>query len=326
MAARELIALGTSSQVPTRHRNHNAYFLRWDDTGFLFDPGEGTQRQFAFAGLAVSVVHHLCITHFHGDHCLGLAGLIQRLSLDNCAHPVHLHFPRSGQTFVDRMRHASIYYPSPSLELKMCPIAETDGLQVLFENDDFRLLAHPLEHGVPTMGFRLEERDRRKVLPEKADALGVRGPLVGQLLREGKVTVDGKVITTEDVSVLRPGQVFALVMDTKICAGAVALARGADLLVMEATYTGADQALATAHGHSSAVDAATVARDAGARKLAITHFSQRYDSVEQHLIDARAIFPNTVALQDLDKLAIDRADKAPHPVVGAPLAPATDPS
>src|SRR5438128_688183 len=96
MSARELVVLGTASQVPTRYRNHNGYLLRWDDEGFLFDPGEGTQRQMIFAEVAATAVTRVCITHFHGDHCLGLAGVSQRISLDGAPHLVHAYYPASG--------------------------------------------------------------------------------------------------------------------------------------------------------------------------------------------------------------------------------------
>ena len=108
MTARELFVLGTASQVPTRQRNHNAYFLRWDREGILFDPGEGTQRQLTLAGLAVSAITRVCITHFHGDHCLGLPGIIQRFSLDG-APPVKVYYPASGQVYFERLRYASIF-------------------------------------------------------------------------------------------------------------------------------------------------------------------------------------------------------------------------
>src|SRR5438046_8562906 len=115
MAAREVILLGTSSQVPTRARNHNALFLRWDEYGILFDPGEGTQRQMIRAGLTATQITHIAITHFHGDHCLGLAGIIQRLSLDRVTHPVEVIYPQSGQVFFERLRHASSFYEVATL-------------------------------------------------------------------------------------------------------------------------------------------------------------------------------------------------------------------
>src|SRR3954452_1154237 len=110
MSARELVVLGTASQVPTRHRNQNGYLLRWDGDGFLFDPGEGTQRQLLLAGVASSGITRLCLTHFHGDHCLGVPGVVQRLSLDRAAHPVHAHFPDSGRPYFERLRHASVFH------------------------------------------------------------------------------------------------------------------------------------------------------------------------------------------------------------------------
>lgn len=304
MSSRELIALGTASQVPTRRRAHNAYFLRWDELGFLFDPGEGTQRQLTFADVTPSSVDHIAITHFHGDHCLGLAGMIQRLSLDNVSHPVRIHFPASGAAFVDRMRHASIYYPSPALVLELAPVPEREGLQLVLETERLRLWTHSLDHGVPTVGYRLEEKGRLAFIPEKLAALGIVGPRVGELSRAGSIQVGDRTITREEVSRPKLGQVFSFVMDTRPCAGALELARGADLLVMEATYSAADQELATDHGHSSAADAARVAKEASVKQLAITHFSQRYESAEQHLADARAIFPATVALEDLARVSM----------------------
>src|SRR6185295_11229948 len=138
MSARELMVLGTASQVPTRHRNHNGYFLRWDKEGILFDPGEGTQRQLTIANLAVSSITRICITHFHGDHCLGLPGVIQRLSLDG-ADRVTIHYPASGQVYFDRLRHASIYASFDKLDPR--PIK---GGGILFENDDLVLEAMAL--------------------------------------------------------------------------------------------------------------------------------------------------------------------------------------
>ena len=109
MSSRELVVLGTASQVPTRKRNHNGYLLRWDGTGFLFDPGEGTQRQMTYAGVSAHDIHHLCLTHFHGDHCLGVPGVVQRLSLDRVTYPVHAHYPAVGAEHFRHLRYASAF-------------------------------------------------------------------------------------------------------------------------------------------------------------------------------------------------------------------------
>src|ERR671932_48685 len=107
VTVRELVVLGTASQAPTRHRNHNGYLLRWDGEGILVDPGEGSQRQLLLAGVSSAALTRVCLTHFHGDHCLGVPGVLQRLSLDRVAHPVYAHYPASGAHFFARLRYAT---------------------------------------------------------------------------------------------------------------------------------------------------------------------------------------------------------------------------
>src|SRR5262249_12560421 len=153
MSLRELLALGTSSQVPTRHRNHNGYLLRWDGAGFLFDPGEGTQRQFIFANVPVTAVNKIFITHFHGDHSLGLAGIVQRLSLDRCPHPVEVYFPASGQQFYERLIRSSIF--RKEVELVPRPIGGKGG--VVLQDATYSIEAIPLQHSVDVYGYRIKE-------------------------------------------------------------------------------------------------------------------------------------------------------------------------
>ncbi|HWD09626.1 MAG TPA: MBL fold metallo-hydrolase, partial [Actinomycetota bacterium] len=186
MANRELTVLGTASQAPTRHRNHNGYFLRWDAGGFLFDPGEGTQRQLLLAGIAHSAITHILITHFHGDHCLGLPGVIQRLSLDRIAHPVHVYFPASGLAYFERLRRASIF--EDVADLVVHPVEEPGTVG---ETGGLRLVAGALCHRTDTFGWRLEEPDGVRMLPDRLAALGVEGPEIGRLAREGSVVGGG---------------------------------------------------------------------------------------------------------------------------------------
>ncbi len=305
MSNREFIALGTSSQVPTRERSHNAYLLLWEGEGFLLDPGESAQRQLTFAGIAPSSICYVCITHFHGDHCLGFPGIIQRLSLDSCSHPVHVFYPEEGQEYVDRLCDAALF--QRKLELIFHPIRRTaDQTIEIHRSEKWVLKSHPLDHSIPTVGYRLEELPARRFVPEKLEAAGIRGPLVGELQRKGCIEVAGRTIRLEDVTVPHEGSVFGFVMDTRLCDGSIALAEDADLVVMEATYTAEHRSLADLYRHSTASDAAEAARRAGARRLALTHFSQRYADAGQHLIDSREIFPNVVALNDLDRLEIPR--------------------
>ncbi|MFD6244888.1 ribonuclease Z [Streptomyces roseolus] len=299
MSVRELVVLGTASQVPTRHRNHNGYLLRWDGHGLLFDPGEGTQRQMLRAGVAAHDLNRICVTHFHGDHSLGLAGVIQRINLDQVPHQVTAHYPASGQHFFERLRYATAY--RESVELTEAPVAEDGRVAV---TEAFTLEARRLSHPVESFGYRLVEPDGRRLLPERLAAHGIKGPDVGRIQREG--ALDG--VTLEEVSEVRRGQRFAFVMDTRLCDGVHALAEGADMLVIESTFLDADVRLARDHGHLTAGQAAAVAREAGVRHLVLTHFSQRYSDPSEFERQARAAgFEGELSIaQDLMRVPVPK--------------------
>ncbi|WP_093764814.1 ribonuclease Z [Streptomyces sp. F-7] len=299
MSVRELVVLGTASQVPTRHRNHNGYLLRWDGEGFLFDPGEGTQRQMLRAGVAAHDVNRICVTHFHGDHSLGLAGVIQRINLDKVPHPVSAHYPRSGQRFFDRLRYATAY--RETVALLEVPV-DTDGS--LVRTSGYTLEARRLSHPVEAYGYRLVEPDGRRMLPDRLAAHGIKGPDVGRLQREG--SLGG--VTLEEVSEVRRGQRFAFVMDTRLCDAVYALAEGCDMLVIESTFLDEDEELAVEFGHLTAGQAARVAREAGVRHLVLTHFSQRYTDPDAfgHQARAAGYEGDLTVARDLDRVPLPK--------------------
>jgi len=299
LSVRELVVLGTASQVPTRHRNHNGYLLRWDGQGILFDPGEGTQRQMLRAGVAAHDIDRICVTHFHGDHSLGLAGVIQRINLDQVPHQVTAHYPASGQRFFERLRYATAY--RETVKLAEAPVAADGPLAV---TGAYTLEAHRLSHPVESYGYRLVEPDGRRLLPERLAAHGIAGPDVGRLQREG--VLGG--VTLEDVSEVRRGQRFAFVMDTRLCEGVHTLAEGTDMLVIESTFLDEDVQLAVDHGHLTAGQAAAVARDAGVRHLVLTHFSQRYSDPAEFERQARAAgFEGELSIaQDLMRVPVPK--------------------
>ncbi len=304
MSNRELVVLGTASQVPTRDRNHNSCVLRWDDEVILFDPGEGTQRQMALARISPTKVTRVCVTHFHGDHCLGLPGVLQRLAIERPGTTIDLHYPAEGEPYLDHLRHATVVD-------EVAPVRAhpaTDGTST--EAQGFTLLARGLDHrGIPTVGWRLEEPARRHLLPDRLEAEGISGPDAGQLKHEGKVEVGGHRVELGEVSDVRPGQVFAFVMDTRLCDAAFELAADADLLVCEATFLDAEEDLAHRYGHLTAAQAARIAAEAGARRLVLTHFSSRHPDEEVFLAEAREIFDDVVVGHDLRHVEVPhRAD------------------
>ncbi|HEX6872412.1 MAG TPA: ribonuclease Z [Micromonosporaceae bacterium] len=300
MSVRELVVLGTASQVPTRTRNHNGYLLRWDGEGVLFDPGEGTQRQMVHAGVAATDISRICVTHFHGDHCLGLPGVIQRLSLDGVAHEVPVHFPGGGPEYFRRLRNASSFYDRA--RVRECPVHH-DG--VLATGSFGTLSARRLDHSIDAYGYLLAAPDGRRMVPERLAEHGISGVAVGQIQRTGQLVRDGHTVTLDQVSVPRRGQRFAFVMDTRLCEAVYALAESADMLVIESTYLDADADLADGHGHLTAGQAARVAAEVGVRVLVLTHLSQRYPDPSLFAAEAAAHFPGEIVVaRDLDRIPL----------------------
>ena len=305
MSNRELVVLGTASQVPTRRRNHNGYLLRWEADGILFDPGEGTQRQMQFAGVTASQIGRICLTHFHGDHCLGLPGVLQRMSLDQVPHRVEAYYPAENRDVFERLRYAALYRDD-SLRLEERAVG---GDGTVSESPSFRLEARRLSHTVPAFGYRLTEPDSRRMLPDKLAAAGIAGPDVGRLQRDGRLLAEHGMVSLDQVSEPRPGQRFAFIMDTRLCDAAFDLADQADLLVCESTFAQADASLARECGHLTAAQAGRIAAQARARLLVLTHFSQRYDAagLQRMADEAAGAFGGQVVLaSDLDRIAVPR--------------------
>jgi ribonuclease Z len=308
MSIRELVVLGTASQAPTRRRNHNGYLLRWDGQGLLFDPGEGAQRQLLLAGVSSSAITRICLTHFHGDHCLGLPGIVQRLSLDRVTHAVTAHYPASGRQFFQRLRHASAF--TELTELREEPVEQDGPVATLPVGV---LHAQRLDHRVESFGYRLVEPDGRHIVPELLARYGVAGPQVGHLQRTGVLQIGGRQISLEQVSVPRPGQSFAIVMDTRLCEAVYALADGTDLLLIEATFLTADAALADEYGHLTAGQAARVAAECGVRRLVLTHFSQRYAESARFGEEAAAVFDGEIVVaEDLMRVPVPPRHQSSH--------------
>lgn len=301
MSARRFIALGTASQVPTRERNHNGYFLRWDAEGFLFDPGEGTQRQMIFADVSASAITKIFITHFHGDHCLGLAGVLQRISLDKVLRTVQIFYPASGEKYIENLSNSSIYHNLAKIE--RVPIS-VEG--EIFRGEDYVIQSYKLEHSAESWGYRVKENDGVSFLPEKLEEFGIRGKDVGRLKKEGSIEIGGQTISVEECSTEKRGQIFAFVMDTRLCVNAFRLAKDADLLVCESTYLRAETAEAVSHGHLTASQAARIAADSNANLLVLTHFSQRYQNIQEFLAEAKEIHPNSVVVKDGDFVDLPR--------------------
>jgi ribonuclease Z len=289
--------------VPTRARNVSAVALRLPQRGefWLFDCGEGTQHQLLRSDLNISQLTRVFITHLHGDHVYGLMGLLATCGMAGHARGIDVYGPRGIEEYVrevSRLTQVNFSYP---LGVHTAEAGE------VFADDEYTVTCAPLKHRVTAHGYRVTERDRPGHFDvERARAAGLPpGPLYGRLKRGERVTLpDGRTLDGADFSgPAQKGRSVVYSTDTTYCRSAVELARGADLLIHEATFSSGDEDLAHRSMHSTAAMAARVASEARARLLLMTHFSPRYfpgNAVEPAdlLREARAIFPNTELAHD----------------------------
>jgi ribonuclease Z len=301
MSVRELVILGTSAAAPTRNRNHNGYALRWDDQLIFMDPGEGFQRQCTRAGIAIARGDAVCITHFHGDHCLGLPGLIARRDLDQCPDVLQVFYPAEDEKYYERLQTCTANALEVNLGAR--PVVATDLRRAVGTIGHLTVEVAALDHRVATQGYRITEPSKRRFDSAALRHAGLTGAIVGQLKAEGTVSGPHGTVRYEDVSHWVPGQSVAFVMDTRVCSGATSLAEGVDLLVCESTFLESEQELAHRYHHMTAADAGRLAADTGARQLVLTHFSARYTDMGAFHAEASRYHDNVWVADDFDRIS-----------------------
>jgi ribonuclease Z len=288
--------LGTGASCPTVDRNVAGLAVQREGETILFDCGEGSQRQMMRYGVGFSFTE-VFFTHYHADHMLGITGLLRTMGLQDRTAPVVLYGPRGAQ----RVLGAAILL---GIERNKFPveIVELHPGQRL-TRPEYDIVAFETEHRPDTMGYALVEHTRLgRFNPERAQELGIpEGPLWGRLHKgESVLLEDGRIITAADlVGAPRPGRTVVYSGDTRPTLSVIEAARGADLLVHEATFGGDEAERAKETGHSTAAEAARVAHDAGVRRLVLTHISPRYNrDATELLAEARAVFPDTTIARD----------------------------
>ena len=310
--------LGTSSGVPTRARNVSAVALRLPQRSelWLFDCGEGTQHQFLRSDLRLSQLRRVFVTHMHGDHVFGLPGLLASLGLAGSSAGVDLYGPDPLEAYLQGVLRTSstrIGYP---LAVHRVREAAENGT-VLLEDDDIIVRTTPLTHRVPAYAYRIEQKPRAgRFDVDQARALAIPpGPIYAALKRGETVSLDdGRRIDGRQLcGPTRPGVSVVYCTDTVFCEAAVALARGADLLIHEATFSHGEAEMAFQRQHSTSTMAAQTAAEAGVQQLVLTHLSPRYapgnvTSADDLLAEAQAIFPNTILAKDFLSLDVSPRD------------------
>lgn len=297
MAEMRVTFLGTGASWPTRRRGMSAVAIKRGSEVLLFDCGEGTQRQIQHSELSYQQISRIFLTHYHGDHCYGVPGLLKTMALNEREKPLSLHGPKGLRKMVDAWRQMGGWtrnFPIDVQELEAGDVVDCDG---------FTVECHQGDHSVHNLAFALQEPDR----PGKFDKpgalkLGVpEGRMFGLLQKGQAVTLDDGTEITPDMVLgqPRPGRRVVFSGDTQPCAGILQAAAGADLFICEASFTKDLIARAREVKHMCAFEAASIAKDAKVRRLVLTHISPRYKEPDEVLEEAKEIFDATEVAEDL---------------------------
>ncbi len=292
----ELIFLGTSAMVPTKERNHSSLFIKCGKEGILLDCGEGTQRQFKEAGETATRITKILISHWHGDHVLGLPGLLQTLSASEYGkkeETLEVYGPKGMKKKFMQMLDT---FPFDN-RLKLSVKEVEKGTCI--KNEDIEVEAFPLDHAIPCIGFQIRETSKRKIDVEAVKKLGIPdGPLLGMLQKNKSITFKGKKISPKKTTYVVKGKSIGVITDTAQCKNCLNIAEGVDVLICEATFMEKEAEKAEQYKHLTIKQAALIAHTANANKLVLTHFSQRYTEKAEQEQEAKDVFHNVILAFD----------------------------
>ena len=289
--------LGTSAMLPTKERNPNAIFISYNTEGILIDCAEGTQRQLRIAGISPSKITKLLITHWHGDHVLGIPGLLQSLSMSNYNKVLQIYGPKGSKEFLKNMLNGLIFKSRIKYE-----ITEINN-GVFYKDKDLILKADEVKHNAPCLSYSIIEQDKYKINLDYTKKFGLtQHPLLGELQKGKNITYQGKLITVNKATILKKGKKVAIIIDSSYEKNLINISKNANLLICESTWLEKDKL--KDYDHLTSKQAGIIAKKSKVKKLILTHFSQRYKSLDEVLKEARKEFKNTECAYDLMNLEV----------------------
>ncbi len=294
----ELTLLGTAGSAPTKARALPSVYLSYEGDSFLFDCGEGTQMQLLKFGLSPHKIRAIFLSHIHGDHVIGIAGLVRTLALNNRTEELKIFIPKGYEkaiTSLIKFDKAMINYP-----IKILPIKKG----TMFKGKDYEISSFKLNHTVPTYGFVFKEKDKLKFDMKKCKKLGIKGEMFKHLELKNHIIINNKKILLKTVSFKKPGRKVVYSSDTRPCAETLKNSKSANILIHESSYTSRYSELAKSRKHSTVSEAATIAKKANVKQLILVHFSARYKDDYELIKEAKAVFANTVIGKDGYKVTL----------------------
>ncbi|MEA3431019.1 MAG: ribonuclease Z [Nanoarchaeota archaeon] len=295
----EIVFLGTSCTQPTKERSHPAVLLIYKGEHILIDCGEGTQRQLKIAGIKPSKITKMLISHWHGDHVLGIPGLIQTMGVSDYSKQLLIFGPKGSKDHMKYMLKA--FESRGSVDFIVKDVSNGQ----FYECEEYLLESYVLNHNPKSLGFRFVEKDRRRIDVRKIKILGIpEGPLLGKLQQGKNITWQGKKVMSDDVTYIVKGKIISYIGDTGMCNNCVKVAKNADLLISESTFLDQDKDKAEERLHLTAKDAGLIASQAEAKNLVLTHFSLRYKDSKDMVDEAQTYFNNVKAAYDFAKFKV----------------------
>lgn len=300
----ELVFLGTSSAIPTSHRNHSAIVLKAFGEIMLFDCGEGTQLQMSKAKISPMKISKIFLTHYHGDHILGLPGIIQSIAFRGRNEPLHIYGPKGLVGIINSIRNLG-YFSLP-FEIYIHEVDEG----IILEEENYIISCSKMSHSVVNFAYSIIEKRRPKFIREKAIELGIKpGPDFGKLQQGVPVKVGDRSIMPEQVlGKERKGRKIVYSGDTSPNEKMIELAHDADVLIHESTFESKYNDKSYETGHSTAVQAAEIGKKANVKKLILTHVSTRYKKSDKLEEEAKEIFENSIVAEDFMQIEVKRAN------------------
>jgi len=294
----KLTFLGTTAMVPTKTRNHPGILLSYKNENILFDCGENIQRQLAYLNFSSAKLTKVLMTHWHGDHSLGIPGLIQSMSAHHFSGNLEIYGPQKSKLFMNKILDSFLLKEKINFTVK-----EVKGK--FFENNDFILEAFSMKHTAPCLAYSFIEKKRRKINLEYLKKFNLeKHPLLGELQKGKDVIYRGEKIRAKEGTYIIPEKKITYITDTIINKNCIKAAQNADLLICESTFTSELKEKAKEYFHLTSVQAAEIAKKAKVKTLILTHFSQRYKNVSQFKKEAKKIFKNVLLAKDFMSLEL----------------------
>ena len=296
---KKIIFLGTSSIYPSKERNHPSVYLQFRDEKILFDCGEGTQRQLAFAGILPTRITKIFLTHWHGDHALGMGGLLQSMGMSQRTKDLHIYGPKGTRENIKALN--KIFGFEEQFKIYVEEVQD----EIAYENNFFKVESMKVKHRIPCLAYSFIEKDTRKMNMDFLEKYGLKqNKVLGKLQKGEDIEWKGETIKAKDATTLTKGAKITYITDTCYFKKLEDFARDSDLLICEATYASDNEDKANSYTHMTAKNVGLLAKNANVKQLIVTHFSHRYKKPTKIVKEIKETFKKVKAAEDFMEILI----------------------